>query len=289
MSGLKDDDPLGIIINQSRSNYRPIIITLIFTFVFLAWLFWASLVDGIGYFIADRRNREELGQWGDSFGGFNALFGALGSAAIFLTLYLQYKSLEQQRKDSYYQRFEGKFFEILALIRQLRSELYFNQSREMKQHKNKKLVSMKGQTGFEAIKFAYFEVRHFVIAELRDRKSDDVKKIASDVYLRRIHNRFESRFSPYFRLIYTILSTIWNDKVLTFEEKCYFGNIIRSQMTSHEIYMLAINATAPVANDLDKYIVRFRLLKYVPSGPNRALLKMIYRKEAFLGRDDLQE
>ncbi|MBZ9648640.1 putative phage abortive infection protein, partial [Sphingobium sp. 3R8] len=50
--------------------------------------------------------------------------------------------------------------------------------------------------------------------------------------------------SPYFRIIYTILYRIKSDKYLIDKEKFQYSNLLRSQLTSRELTVLALNATS---------------------------------------------
>lgn len=111
------------------------------------------------------------------------------------------------------------------------------------------------------------------------------KERLSEVYLKRIHGRFESTFGPYFRLIYTILSRIKEDKVLSPGDKNRYANLLRSQLTSYEISLIAINGLAPLAKDLSALLTEFRLLKYLPNGTLRRTLETVYDQQAFAARD----
>lgn len=277
-------------IKRNGGEVRIVVFALFVVFAFGAWAFWASHSLGASKWAGNfdpnatavNPQLASAGAWGDSFGGFNALFGALGFTAVVSTLYLQYQSLEQQRVDLHVQRFETTFFELLKLMRELRSELEYTQSAEMQREKNKGIVRSEKQTGFDAIKFSFLEVRHFAtknrLAGIElDRKS------MSDVYMQRVHRRFESKFAPYFRIIYTIMYRISIDEILTQDQKFYYANILRSQFTAHETCLIAINAMSPVAKDLFEHVTYFRMLKYAPESAKK-WLALIYPDAAFASR-----
>lgn len=138
-------------------------------------------------------------------------------------------------------------------------------------------------SGREAITAALREMRYY-IAEL-ETASDFSKSQVATVYENHVHKRFESRFSPYYRIIYTILTKIKNDKILKEKEKIFYANLLRSQLNSHEVAMIAINALSPVSKDLSSLIEEFRLLKYIPPGSTQRRLGRFYSSQAFEPRD----
>ncbi|WP_405049507.1 putative phage abortive infection protein [Rhizobium sp. BK176] len=71
------------------------------------------------------------------------------------------------------------------------------------------------------------------------------------LYRKRVHVRYESTFGPYFRLLYTILWRLRDDKKLTPEEKRRYGNLLRGHLTSFEVAMAGLNGLMPRAKDFD--------------------------------------
>lgn len=84
-------------------------------------------------------------------------------------------------------------------------------------------------------------------------------------------------------MLYTIMQIVFSDKILTDQEKAKYGNIIRAQMTSFEIGMLAFNATSKHSKDLSKLVEYFRMLKYLPD-KRRRVLGEIFRPVAYAAR-----
>jgi hypothetical protein len=226
------------------------------------------------------------GQWGDSFGGFNALVSAFGFAAVLVTLWIQGDALRQQQLDQHQQRFESSFFELIGLIRQLRGELQFSYSQEYidwQSAKGKK-TNKRPRRGRFAVRAAVREFTFWLIKTGKNR-NPTIEDVVN-TYMRRIHSRSESSLGPYFRVIYSVLDRIRSDTVLRAGDKIRYSNLVRSQLTSYEISLMAINGLAPIANDLDKLIVQFRLLKYLPQNATRRRLARLYPEEAFRPRDE---
>ena len=258
---------------------------------FLFLLFFLILASWLGWFFVPRyyqeffpneiSNASALGSAiGESFGPLNALFAALGFAAVLLTLYVQGNALRAQQRDQYLQRFDVTFFELLRLLRESKIDVQFSHSPSYRNEKSPKRLNLVGvRSGQSAYSAAMRECRHWM-------KSPDIsKEEISGLYLKYVHSRYESRLGPYFRLLYTILDRINNDKFLGEDEKKFYGNLLRSQLSSHEVGLAGINGLAPVAKDLSKLITKFRILKYLPEGHMRRLLEKNYAEEAFEERD----
>jgi hypothetical protein len=72
-------------------NYRPLVI--LFIVVFITWLISFVVV------LATIKDWNARGNFGDSFGGINALFSGLAFAGIIYTILLQKKELTLQRQE----------------------------------------------------------------------------------------------------------------------------------------------------------------------------------------------
>lgn len=272
------DDPYDHLLEsvQNPAN-RPIQIFVSATFlVILFWMIWAGTATGWSHWggaidqdmTAVPIRTATAGAWGDSFGGFNALFGALGFGAVISTLFLQYRSLQEQKREQHIARFEDNFFRLLELLREMRSEIEYTQTEDFIAT-NSMYVRKGLLKGHDAIEAAYREINHFVFAlSLGSRIK---KRHVAAQYNNYVHARYEFCFSPYFRIIYTILRRIASDNVLSDDEKANYGNIVRSQMTSFEVGMLAFNATSKVSKDLSLLVEQFRMLKYLPNKRRRVL------------------
>lgn len=283
-----------------------IFVGLIF-FTFILWGAWAGLipiVEHLGWSIGPDR----LGQWGDSFGALNTLFGAFGFTAVILTLRMQSQTLRQQQEDQHRQRFDLTFFELLRLMRELQEKITFHYSERYqlaRQKENTRKNTSKGiynrlnistqikytnhinftkATGHTAIESSVRELR-FWVEKNKDESTSLSKENLSDLYLNQVHNRSEATLGPYFRIIYTMLNRLREDKVLTPQEKARYGNLLRSQLTSLEITLAAFNGLAPVSKDFAALVTEFRLLKYMPEDTLREVFMRHYPAEAFNSRD----
>jgi hypothetical protein len=272
-------------------NYKSIVFTL-FAFVLIIvalWLFWGYNSVAIAHHFLGGVTPTEAGDWGDSFGSMNALIGALSLVGILATLIIQAIALNQQKSDiaidrkaQYRQQFDLNFFQLITLMREIRSEIYFKYSKDF--------IDLSGRTavntahGPEALSRAAREVDFWIREEKKKNIKLTHKKLAR-IYIHRVHSRNETRFGPYYRIIYTILRRISQDSFLSDAEKRQYGNLLRSQLQSREVLLLALNGLTPASNDLRKYLVEFRIMKYLPSRRLKDILLAGYPKETFEPHD----
>lgn len=281
-------DLLNIIEKRKIEAGSPVVLVLISALAILIWMFWAATSSFWAYWAGAINVGGDkplpattaAGAWGDSFGGFNALVGALGFGAVAITLHLQYRSMERQKVDLHIERFEGNFFRLLDLMRSLRDDLKYTQTSNFQSARPKDACT-EIQSGHDAIEAAYHELVHWIFKNHKGKKIQ--RNIISAQYENYIHSRFEWCFSPYYRIIYTILYNTKNNKFLSEEDRAYYGNILRSQLTSFEIGLIAFNATSPYSKDLADLITNFRLLKYLPK-KRRKVLGDIFPDKAYEAR-----
>ncbi|ADY64458.1 putative phage abortive infection protein [Agrobacterium tumefaciens] len=264
---------------------RQIILTisLTATVVVGAWIYWAFNSVRIAHWALDSIYiPAQAGPWGDSFGAYNALFGALGATAVVGTLLLQARALRIQQEDQHRLRFEANFFQLLGVIRENREDVRFANSKEYL------LAHLQAKPGIKrehfAFRAAYREMRYAVIGARRSEQSITVDQLAK-LYAESVHVRYESTLGAYFRLVYETLDRVERDDRLTDKEKDEFGNLVRGQMTSFEVAIAGCNALNDFAKDFKRLIIRFRLLKYAKKGEVYDELVKHYPSETFQGRE----
>ncbi|MER8981088.1 putative phage abortive infection protein [Mesorhizobium sp. M0870] len=263
--------------------------------VWLVWFFHPSLAERMMV----HWNGEKVGQWGDSFGALNALMSTLAFAAVLYTLRLQQRQIDDAQRDQHIQRFESSYFELLRLFREARAAIKFEYGLEYRKSKGYasnpstniirvgRAMALNPQTaqrqGDEAFRAAMIEFRYWMQSGGVVGKSNI--NLLAEIYTKRIHDRYEGQFGPYFRLMYTILQRISEDDKLSPNEKARYGNLLRSQISSYEAAIAGFNGLSPVSKDFSRLITEFRLLKYLPSGTTRRVLERHYPPEAFNARD----
>lgn len=249
----------------------------------IIWIAWALLIplskmhpSLADFFKADDFSR--YGQWGDSFGPLTSLFSILAFCALLFSILHERKKFSAAIENEYKDQFDKTFFQLLALLRTARDEVRFRYSREYieKNGKNERQL----QDGISAFRIAWNEA----LWKFGDNKFDLTSEAIGRLYTDEIHRRYESTFGSYFRILYTIMARIKNDRILDASEKIVYGNLLRAQFNSFELAVLCLNGLAPISKDMRDMIIFFRLPKYLP-GTRRKLLERHYPVEAFMARD----
>lgn len=218
----------------------------------------------------------ERGAWGDTFGALNALFSAFAFSAVLLTLWVQQRQINDAQHDLHRQRFDDSFFRLLTLLREVRSELRYTRTT---------LKKPLTTTGARALRGAFEDARHHLIGK-RPVDRDLTRTEVANIYASNVHKQSEAYLGPYFRLIYTILRKIDADPYLSEKEKISYGNLLRGQLGSPEIGLLALNGLTKDSKDLTRYLNRFRMLRYLPPSPIRTCVESWYEPSAFEPRND---
>jgi hypothetical protein len=268
--------------------FRGLVAFAITAFVLgMMWLLWAR--TGVNFanqqLMWQGGAPERAAQWGDTFGAFNAFFGALGFAAVMATLWTQSHALSEQKSDLHRQRFESTFFQMLKMIREGREQVRFKHSETYRiVHPRAARTILTSHAAFRA---AYREMRYWVKQERHSGSlsKDDIARI----YAEQIHARFESTFGAYYRLVYAALDRVRTDRHLSDQEKDDLGNLVRGQFTSFEAILAGCNGLNAFAKDFDEIAIRFRLLKYGRRGVLYDELRKFYPADAFLGRGEVEE
>lgn len=254
---------------------------------FALWFFWA-LVPVILSLTGQDWNAESLGQWGDSFGALNAFLSSCAFVAILVTLRMQTKEiagqqaeigdqrkrLERSERNADLQQFEATFFQLFELSRELRDRVSFVINRE---------DPVKGYAAFE--KGFLLLDQNLQPTRMFPGMKAELEPLVCEYYSKEVHSRAEGTLGPYFRVLYTILRRISEKTDLSETEKARYGNLVRSQLSSAEVGLIAANALTTASNDFKRFVIEFRLLKYLPQEGYRSMLEKIYPAEAFAPRD----
>ena len=251
------------------------IVTAIVAAVFVFWIVWAVQI-GLSESFGWTWKAETVAAWGESFGAFSALFGALGFGAVILTLIMQQQQIEQNYYNQYLQQFDKTFYQLLNLFREAREQVVF---RHTIPFVRKFRVSRERRRGVSAFRSAWMEIND-QIEDLTSRED------AAILYEQLVHRRYESVLGPYFRIFYTILAKLRDEKVLRDADSLQYARLFRSQISSFELVIAGFNGLAEFSRDFDRLLIMFRILKYLP-GRRRMIMMRFYPAETFQGRRDL--
>jgi hypothetical protein len=265
------------------------------------WLLCGRIfMDGLG--LTGDEQLPGAGLVGDSFGVINAVFSGLAMIGVLGSLMFQrvaltaqqgeidrqQKQIKEGRTDQLKARFEQSFFELLSLARELRQKVEFRHSEELLQNfqGDRREGVHHADAAFEQLAVEF----EFHLGKERPERKD--VHYIGDLYETFVHPLGENSLGPYFRVLYTMLRRVSEAPYLDEAEKIAYGNLLRSQLTSPELYAIALNGASPVSGNFKEYLEEFRLFKYLPK-PNVDVLKgfgrnyqSAYADKAFRGRSE---
>lgn len=236
---------------------------------------------------------ESSGRIGDTFGIVNSLFSALGFAALTYTLIQQNRTIKQQEQDTRVDRFESKFFQMLAAQREIVNEMdlkrkvrtvYPNGGRSVKRE-----VATKGRECFRIIYRQHFvnfifdsyqETHGYEIDDHRrkDRNASELVDLNYLIYVyeHKLFPMFQNDLGHYFRHLYYIVDML--DKADYISDKSEYVGIIRAQMSMYELLLLFYNGLS-----------RYGEHKFKPLIEKHALLKSISEGNLINGSFDMYD
>lgn len=260
----------------------------------ISWCLWAANIQGIAtHWVPDVSwDIQKAGTWGDSFGAFNALVSAFGFAAVLATLWQQGISIKDQAADQHRQRFDASFFELVRLLNDARDKVKFCYSQallEENKSREKKLSLQPNHSsslyGVDALIRARSELAQWaVVIEEKEGRQILITEFA-EIFKKHLFDRYPGRFGSYYRLVYSILNRIDEDKILSDNEKIDYSKLLRAQFTSDEILLLACNGSTKMSGDFSLLITKYRMLKYSNLKRARNVFEEFYTPEAFAARD----
>lgn len=215
---------------------------------------------------------EEAGQFGDMFGGVNALFGGLAFAGVIFAILLQKKELQLQRqelketreelkgqkeqleaqnKTFQKQSFENTFFSLLRFHGDLVRSIQIR----------KRTADFSGLIEGKAcfVKF-YDSFRLIFQSPAMDyaNMTDDLQKI--EAAYGHFFGEHQSHVDYYFRNFYHIITYINNSDI---DDKRLYTNTVRAQLSSHELLLLFYHCLTQYGKPLKPLVEEFALLKNV--------------------------
>lgn len=171
----------------------------------------------------------------------------------------QKEQMVEQNKTLSQQRFENTFFQMLNLHHQIVNSIDVGTATSYKSRDSFKRI-------YELIK-----------TEMRTKSKDNL-----DIILQRYlvyYNKYQSDLGHYFRNLYTIIKLV---KFSEIEDKHKYTNIVRAQLSSHELLLLFYNCLS--RNGIEKFktlIEEFHLLKNMPSSIIANNFRQYYKAGAF--------
>ena len=220
-------------------------IWIAFGLILIVFIIWG------GFWYALNRNPER-GTFGDMFGAVNALFSGMAFVGIIIAILMQREELELQRKELEATRKElkGQKEQFILQNETLRKQTFENTFFQMVSLHNEigttmEILGPKMSSGIPAKKTIGRSCFIELFRELRSIYNQELKKevtgknlvLINEIYVEFYRNR-QSAIGHYFRNLYQILKFISESEI---ENKKTYSNIIRAQLSTHELVVLFYN------------------------------------------------
>lgn len=187
------------------------------------------------------------------FGPVNALFSGFAFCGVIVAILLQRQELTLQREELSHtreeirgqkeqlvlQNFENTFFSLLRIQNEITGEFEIHRIN---------MPTSKGRSTFR-----------YLCEFLEDtyQKSDAVESY------NHFYNNHRPKLGPYFQNLYNIIKFVDLSDV---EDKKFYTNIVRAQLSSYELVILFYNTLSPYGEKFKPLVEKYALLKMLPIG-----------------------
>jgi hypothetical protein len=215
-------------------------------------------------------SEENRGTFGDMFGAINALFSGLAFASLVYTIYLQRNELQLQREELRLtrtelqgqklqlsaqndvlrtQNFENTFFQLLRLLNDTVSGIDLQRGTGVTNH------------GRDCFTFFFNNFKGAYSRAKGEQPTLEERALIGLAYAK-FYERYQSDVGHYFRTLYNIIKFVHASNV---ENKTFYTNLVRAQLSSHELLLLFYNCQTSLGIEKFKPLVeQYALLKTVP-------------------------
>lgn len=226
-------------------------------------------------------SREQLGQFGDSWGGFTSIFSALAFIGVVWSINSQNKSLEitvnQAKTQAEFlnvQSFENNLFQMLSLLQSMIQDM------DIKSTKQSDTIA----SGRDVFQFLYNKTfrRHYNLkagVDFFGYRRDWSRQI-EEAY-KQFYEERKQDVSHYLRFLYNIFKYIDNANVDE-SEKVRCAKIVRAQLSDYELLLLFYNGLHDNGRAFTPYIKKYQFWDNLPLGDlcsQRHIL--LYNKECY--------
>ena len=224
---------------------------------------WSGCWLFAGFYFEELQQR---GQFGDMFGAVNALFAGLAFAGVIGAIILQRNELKLQREELKLtrnemrgqneqlmaqdltlkrQNFESSFFQLLSFHNGIVESFQINRSHG----------SVNGRRCFGTF-----------LAELRNLNETMPDNDISNVW-REFYGKYQSTVGHYFRHLYNTVKFVDRHVFLQeFEDRESYTNLIRAQLSSHEMGILFYNCLSPKGAKFKRLAEKYSLFEHMDKG-----------------------
>lgn len=232
------------------------------------WFFYPYFIDSQIVFF-DQKPVKDANNFGDLYGALNTLFSGFAFLGVIVSIFMQSEELNDTRREiskqteqfsyqtdaMFKQSFENTFFQLLGLNNEIikMAVIDIQISDRTGNVKNFKGV---GRDAFKEL-YEYFLVY----------RKKHLEYSLKNVYVQ-FHNSVDDILGHYFRSIYQTLNLIDNALLSNIQKKEY-SNILRAQMSKHELGLLFYNCISSLGCVKFKPLLeKYEFFEHLSSGIN---------------------
>lgn len=206
--------------------------------------------------------RDELGQFGDSWGMLTCIFSALAFIGVVYSVKIQRDSYNKIRQDSEdskkiikIQQFESIFFQMLNLLQSIINDIDIKPVKNNGEHTQER-------NGRDAFRFFYVKLKDEVSKKTNGKFNSNRENDLSEAF-RSFYVKRQQDLGHYFRLIYNIYKFIDNSTITRTEKKQY-ANLLRALISDYELLIIFYNCLGPNGEKFKKYAVSYEIFDNIP-------------------------
>ncbi|HEQ98179.1 MAG TPA: hypothetical protein ENO22_02425 [candidate division Zixibacteria bacterium] len=238
-------------------------ILMVFIFlIFALWLaYWQILLPKVAYDFQTR------GQFGDMFGGINALFAGFAFAGLIYTIWQQRKELGLQRQELELTRkeLEGQKEQLKkqnhTSFYQLQLNIYFNLlslHNDLKRNLRRPGQQVEGPQAFDKLMKAFSDSYKDLV---RSNPQKQKKEMLSEAFERNYKGTYSQYFSNYFNTVELILAFLRSN--FACKSQSYYPKLFRAQFSEIEIAMLFYYGLSKWGASIKPLIEEFGFLRFI--------------------------
>lgn len=243
-----------------RGNMKKSVISIIILVlsVVMAWYHYPTWMQLL--FSNDVSEITNRALFGDSYGSLNTLFSGLAFAGIITSIFLQSQELRETRAEIKGQKeefelqtkamnkqvFETTFFQLL----QLHNEIVQSLQIEEGYLNNRKLCH--GREVFRVLYKDKFVEQGASYEYAHQFGNDEIFSDDINGHYLKFHRVYGHLVGHYFRNVYQILKYVDRSTV---EDKKFYSNLLRAQMSDYELGLLFYNCISELGNTKFKFLI----------------------------------
>ncbi len=307
LESMNEEQVYLFLLDMERKT-RPVLLFFVLSIIACLCLCYAGITISYkvaSHLVSDKNSNllEARGLFGDSWGGVNAIISAFAFAGVIVTLYLQNRDLNLQRKEMARQRdefekenetlkcqrFDNLFYNMLNLQQRIVDGLHMKYHRPRAFPNNGEMANeeLKGREVFRLL----YEVKKGQYFDERDKELNGLKSYITKYGIQAYNEySYTSIFDHYFRHLYKILQFVEKQEIS--RAKAYeYASFLRGTLSRYELVWIYYNGLQ--YPKLKVLIEDFSLLKNIRvellalSNEARSFFEELGINESVMGEENL--